>query len=214
MKTIAVLDQQTIDKIAAGEVVERPASVVKELVENSIDAGASAVTVEIENGGITFIRITDNGSGITREQVPLAFLRHATSKIREISDLEQISSLGFRGEALSSIAAVSQVELITKTAEDLTGVRYVIEGGREKGMEEVGAPEGTTFLIRNLFFNTPARAKFLKSPVTEAGYISSFIEQLALSHPEISFKYIQNRQTKLHTSGNNNRKEVIYQGLW
>lgn len=211
MKTIAVLDQQTIDKIAAGEVVERPASVVKELVENSIDAGASAVTVEIENGGITFIRITDNGSGITREQVPLAFLRHATSKIREISDLEQISSLGFRGEALSSIAAVSQVEVITKTAEDLTGVRYVIEGGREKGMEEVGAPEGTTFLIRNLFFNTPARAKFLKSPVTEAGYISSFIEQLALSHPEISFKYIQNRQTKLHTSGNNNRKEVIYQ---
>ena len=152
MKTIAVLDQQTIDKIAAGEVVERPASVVKELVENSIDAGASAVTVEIENGGITFIRITDNGSGITREQVPLAFLRHATSKIREISDLEQISSLGFRGEALSSIAAFFQVELITKTAEDLTGVRYVIEGGREKGMEEVGAPEGTNFPDPESFF--------------------------------------------------------------
>lgn len=211
MRKIEVLDQQTIDKIAAGEVVERPASVVKELVENSIDAGASAVTVEIENGGISFIRITDNGMGIPREQVPMAFLRHATSKIRELKDLEQISSLGFRGEALSSIAAVSQVELITKTAGDLTGVRYLIEGGREKSLEEVGAPEGTTFLIRNIFYNTPARAKFLKSPVTEAGYISGSLEQLALSHPEISFKYIQNKQTKLHTSGNGNRKEVIYQ---
>ena len=211
MRKIEVLDQQTIDKIAAGEVVERPASVVKELLENSIDAGASAVTVEIENGGISFIRITDNGMGIPREQVPMAFLRHATSKIRELKDLEQISSLGFRGEALSSIAAVSQVELITKTAGDLTGVRYLIEGGREKSLEEVGAPEGTTFLIRNIFYNTPARAKFLKSPVTEAGYISGSLEQLALSHPEISFKYIQNKQTKLHTSGNGNRKEVIYQ---
>lgn len=211
MRTIEVLDQKTIDKIAAGEVVERPASVVKELVENSIDAGASAVTVEIENGGISFIRITDNGTGIPKEQVPLAFLRHATSKIRKLSDLEQISSLGFRGEALSSIAAVSQVELITKTAGDLTGVRYLIEGGREKSLEEVGAPEGTTFLIRNLFYNTPARAKFLKAPVTEAGYISGYLEQLALSHPEISFKYIQNKQTKLHTSGNGNRKEAIYQ---
>ncbi|MGN1142621.1 MAG: DNA mismatch repair endonuclease MutL [Oliverpabstia sp.] len=210
-RQISVLDQNTIDKIAAGEVVERPASVVKELVENAIDAGASAVTVEIKEGGISFIRITDNGSGIEKEQVPLAFLRHATSKIRGVDDLLRISSLGFRGEALSSIAAVSQVELITKPHEQLIGVRYLIEGGQEKGMEEIGAPDGTTFLIRNLFYNTPARAKFLKTPTTEAGYISSFIEQLALSHPHISFKYIQNGQTKLHTSGNNNLKEVIYQ---
>ena len=210
-RQISVLDQNTIDKIAAGEVVERPASVVKELVENAIDAGASAITVEIKEGGISFIRITDNGSGIEKEQVPLAFLRHATSKIRDVDDLLRISSLVFRGEALSSIAAVSQVELITKTHEQLIGVRYLIEGGQEKGMEEIGAPDGTTFLIRNLFYNTPARAKFLKTPTTEAGYISSFIEQLALSHPHISFKYMQNGQTKLHTSGNNNLKEVIYQ---
>ena len=210
-RQISVLDQNTIDKIAAGEVVERPASVVKELVENAIDAGASAVTVEIKEGGISFIRITDNGSGIEKAQVPLAFLRHATSKIRGVDDLLCISSLGFCGEALSSIAAVSQVELITKPHEQLIGVRYLIEGGKEKGMEEIGAPDGTTFLIRNLFYNTPARAKFLKTPTTEAGYISSFIEQLALSHPHISFKYMQNGQTKLHTSGNNNLKEVIYQ---
>lgn len=210
-RQITVLDQNTIDKIAAGEVVERPASVVKELVENAIDAGASAVTVEVRDGGISFIRITDNGSGMEKEQVPLAFLRHATSKIRNVDDLLTISSLGFRGEALSSIAAVSQVELITKTREQLIGVRYVIEGGQEKGIEEIGAPDGTTFLIRNLFYNTPARAKFLKTAATEAGYISSFLEQLALSHPHISFKYMQNGQTKLHTSGNDNLKEVIYQ---
>ena len=210
-RQISVLDQNTIDKIAAGEVVERPSSGVKELVENAIDAGASAVTVEIKEGGISFIRITDNGSGIEKEQVPLAFLRHATSKIQGVDDLLRISSLGFRGEDLSSIAAVSQVELITKPHEQLIGVRYLIEGGQEKGMEEIGAPDGTTFLIRNLFYNTPARAKFLKTPTTEAGYISSFIEQLALSHPHISFKYMQNGQTKLHTSGNNNLKEVIYQ---
>lgn len=210
-RQITVLDQNTIDKIAAGEVVERPASVVKELVENAIDAGASAVTVEVRDGGISFIRITDNGMGIEKEQVPLAFLRHATSKIRGVDDLLTISSLGFRGEALSSIAAVSQVELITKTREQLIGIRYVIEGGQEKGMEEIGAPDGTTFLIRNLFYNTPARAKFLKTAATEAGYISSFLEQLALSHPHISFKYMQNGQTKLHTSGNDNLKEVIYQ---
>ena len=210
-RQISVLDQSTIDKIAAGEVVERPSSVVKELVENAIDAGASAITVEIKEGGITFIRITDNGTGIEKEQVPLAFLRHATSKIRKVEDLSLISSLGFRGEALSSIAAVSRVELITKPHEQLIGVRYQIEGGMEKGMEEIGAPDGTTFLIRDLFYNTPARAKFLKTPTTEAGYISSFIEQLALSHPHISFKYMQNGQTKLHTSGNNNLKEAIYQ---
>lgn len=210
-RQISVLDQSTIDKIAAGEVVERPSSVVKELVENAIDAGASAITVEIKEGGTTFIRITDNGAGIEKEQVPLAFLRHATSKIRKVEDLSLISSLGFRGEALSSIAAVSRVELITKPHEQLIGVRYQIEGGIEKGMEEIGAPDGTTFLIRDLFYNTPARAKFLKTPTTEAGYISSFIEQLALSHPHISFKYMQNGQTKLHTSGNNNLKEAIYQ---
>lgn len=208
---ISVLDQNTIDKIAAGEVVERPASVVKELVENAIDAGASAVTVEIKDGGRSLIRITDNGSGIEKEQIPLAFLRHATSKIQKVDDLLRISSLGFRGEALSSIAAVSQVELISKPHDQLVGVRYMIEGGTEKGMEDIGAPDGTTFLIRNLFYNTPARAKFLKTAVTEAGYISSFIEQLALSHPHISFKYMQNGQTKLHTSGNDNLKEVIYQ---
>lgn len=210
-RQITILDQSTIDKIAAGEVVERPASVVKELVENAIDAGSSAVTVEIKGGGISFIRITDNGSGIQRDQVPLAFLRHATSKIRQVEDLASISSLGFRGEALSSIAAVSQVELITKPHEDLMGTRYIIEGGQEKGLEDVGAPDGTTFLVRNLFFNTPARAKFLKTPATESGYISSFIEQLSLSHPHISFKFIQDGKTKLHTSGNDNLREVIYQ---
>lgn len=210
-RKISVLDQNTIDKIAAGEVVERPASVVKELVENAIDAGASAITVEIKEGGRSLIRITDNGSGIEKEQIPLAFLRHATSKIQKVDDLLSISSLGFRGEALSSIAAVSQVELISKPQDQLVGVRYMIEGGAEKGLEEIGAPDGTTFLVRNLFYNTPARAKFLKTPATEAGYISSFIEQLALSHPHISFKYMQNGQTKLHTSGNDNLKEVIYQ---
>lgn len=210
MRKIAVLDQNTIDKIAAGEVVERPSSVVKELVENAIDAGATAVTVEITDGGKKLIRITDNGGGIEPEQIPLAFLRHATSKIEKVEDLEQIASLGFRGEALSSIAAVSQVELITKTPSAVSGSRYVIEGGVEKTLEELGAPEGTTFLVRNLFYNTPARSKFLKSDTTEANYIHTLMEQLALSHPEISFKYIQNRQVKLHSSGNYNVKDVIY----
>ncbi len=211
MNKISLLDQNTIDKIAAGEVVERPSSIVKELVENAVDARSSAITVEIREGGTSFIRITDNGMGIPKEQVPLAFLRHATSKIQTIDDLLQIASLGFRGEALSSIAAVSQVELITKTPDALTGTRYLIEGGMEKGLEEIGAPQGTTFLVRNLFYNTPARAKFLKSPATEGSYIGSIMEQMALSHPEISFKYMQNGQTKLHTSGNGNFKEVIYQ---
>lgn len=210
MRKIAVLDKHTIDKIAAGEVVERPSSVVKELVENAIDAGATAVTVEIADGGKRLIRITDNGSGMEADQVPVAFLSHATSKIEKIEDLENIASLGFRGEALSSIAAVSQVELITKTPSALSGVRYVIEGGAEQSMEEMGAPEGTTFLVRNLFYNTPARSKFLKSDAAEGNYISSLMEQLALSHPEISFKYIQNKQVKLHTSGNYNVKDVIY----
>ena len=210
MRKIAVLDKHTIDKIAAGEVVERPSSVVKELVENAIDAGATAVTVEIVDGGKRLIRITDNGSGMEADQVPVAFLSHATSKIEKVEDLENIASLGFRGEALSSIAAVSQVELITKTPSALSGVRYVIEGGAEQSMEEMGAPEGTTFLVRNLFYNTPARSKFLKSDAAEGNYISSLMEQLALSHPEISFKYIQNKQVKLHTSGNYNVKDVIY----
>ena len=210
MPQIEILDQQTIDKIAAGEVIERPASVVKELVENSIDAKATAVTVEIKEGGISFIRITDNGCGIEKEQVPLAFLRHSTSKIRSVEDLLTVSSLGFRGEALSSIAAVSQVELITKTASVISGVRYLIEGGKEKAIEEIGAPEGTTFLVRNLFYNTPARRKFLKTPPTEAGYISDLMEHIALSHPEVSFKLIVNNQVKLHTSGNSNLKEIIY----
>ena len=210
MRKIAVLDQQTIDKIAAGEVVERPSSVVKELVENAIDAGATAVTVEITDGGKKMIRITDNGGGMERDQVPLAFLRHATSKIEKVEDLEHIASLGFRGEALSSIAAVAQVELITKTPSALSGVRYVINGGVQESLEDMGAPEGTTFLVRNLFYNTPARSKFLKSDTTEGNYVSTLMEQLALSHPEISFKYIQNKQVKLHTSGNYNVKDVIY----
>lgn len=210
MRKIAVLDQNTIDKIAAGEVVERPSSVVKELVENAIDAGATAVTVEITDGGKKLIRITDNGAGIEADQIPLAFLRHATSKIEKVEDLEQIASLGFRGEALSSIAAVSQVELITKTPSAVSGSRYIIEGGVEHSLEELGAPEGTTFLVRNLFYNTPARSKFLKSDMTEANYIHTLMEQLALSHPEISFKYIQNRQVKLHSAGNYSVKDVIY----
>lgn len=210
LRKIAVLDKNTIDKIAAGEVVERPSSVVKELVENAIDAGATAITVEITDGGKKLIRITDNGSGMDAEEVPLAFLRHATSKIQKVEDLEHIASLGFRGEALSSIAAVSQVELITKTPSALSGVRYVIEGGVEHTLEELGAPEGTTFLVRNLFYNVPARSKFLKTDATEGNYVSALMEQLALSHPEISFKYIQNKQVKLHTSGNYSTKEVIY----
>ena len=210
LRKIAVLDQSTIDKIAAGEVVERPASVVKELVENAIDAGSTAITVEIKEGGISFIRVTDNGSGMEKSQVKLAFLRHATSKIEKVEDLLEIESLGFRGEALSSISAVAQVEMITKTAQSLTGIRYLIEGGMEKGLEEIGAPCGTTILVRNLFFNTPARAKFLKTPVTEAGYVSTYMEQLALSHAHISFKYMVNGQTKLHTSGNANLRDVIY----
>lgn len=190
--------------------MERPASVVKELVENAIDAGATAITVEIKEGGISFIRVTDNGGGIPKEQVPLAFLRHATSKITQAEDLLQITSLGFRGEALSSISAVSQMEVITKAPEDFMGVRYVIEGGQEKTLEDVGAPNGTTMLVRNLFFNTPARKKFLKTAMTEAGYVSSYMEQLALSHHNISFKYMVNGQLRLHTSGNANLKDVIY----
>lgn len=210
MAKIELLTQETIDKIAAGEVVERPASVVKELVENALDAGATAITVEIKEGGISFIRITDNGCGIDKNQVKLAFMRHSTSKIRTAEDLMNVSSLGFRGEALSSISAVARVELITKTYDDLTGTRYVIEGSNEISFEEVGAPEGTTFLIKDLFYNVPARRKFLKTPQTEGSYISDIVEKLALSHPDVSFKFINGNQTKLHTSGNGNRKDLIY----
>lgn len=210
MPNIHVLDQNTINKIAAGEVIERPASVVKELLENAIDAKATAVTVEIREGGISFIRVTDNGCGIEKDEIPLAFLRHSTSKIQSVEDLFTVSSLGFRGEALSSIAAVGQVELITKTSRSLTGNRYQIEGGQERGMEEIGAPDGTTFIVRNLFYNTPVRRKFLKTPMTEGAHVADLVEKIALSHPEISIRFIQNNQNKLHTSGNHNLKDIIY----
>lgn len=207
---IKVLDQATINKIAAGEVVERPSSVVKELVENAIDAGATAVTVEIKDGGMSFIRITDNGAGIPKEEVPTAFIRHATSKIMTIEDLLSVSSLGFRGEALASIAAVAQVECITKTAHDLTGLRYEIHGSKEIASEEIGAPTGTTIIVRNLFYNVPARKKFLKTAMTEGSYITELITRLALSKPEVSFKYIINGSNKIATSGNGKLQDVIY----
>lgn len=210
MPNIHVLDQNTINKIAAGEVIERPASVVKELLENAIDAKATAVTVEIREGGISLIRVTDNGCGIPKADLPLAFLRHSTSKIQSVEDLFTVSSLGFRGEALSSIAAVAQVEVITKTGETLSGSRYQIEGGEEKGLEEIGAPDGTTFIARNLFYNTPVRRKFLKTAATEGAHVADLVEKIALSHPEISIRYIQNNQNKLHTSGNHNLKDIIY----
>lgn len=210
MAQITVLDQNTIDKIAAGEVIESPASVVKELLENAIDAQATAVTVEIRDGGISFIRVTDNGCGIPKEEVPVAFLRHSTSKIKSVEDLFTVASLGFRGEALSSIAAVSQVELITKTPQQLSGVRYQIEGGKERSIEEIGAPEGTTFLVRNLFYNTPARQKFLKTAQTEGSHVAALVEKIAMSHPDISIRFIQNNQNKLHTSGNHSLKDIIY----
>ncbi len=210
MNKIQVLDQVTIDKIAAGEVIERPASVVKELAENAIDADATSVTIEIKEGGISYIRIADNGCGIAREEVPSAFLRHSTSKIRSVDDLVHIGSLGFRGEALSSIAAVSQVELVTKTKADTFGTSYRIAGGKEESLDDAGAPDGTTFLIRQLFYNTPARRKFLKTPMTEASHVGELVTRLALSHPEISFQFINNGQSKIHTSGNGNLKDVIY----
>ncbi len=210
MAEIHVLDDNTIDKIAAGEVVERPSSVVKELVENAMDAGATAITVEIKEGGIEFIRVTDNGGGIEKSQVRNAFLRHATSKISQVADLQTLQSLGFRGEALSSIAAVSKVEIVTKTARDMTGIRYCLEGGRETEFEEVGAPDGTTFIVRNLFFNTPVRRKFLKTAMTEGSYITDLLEHLALSKPDISFKYVINGQTKFFTNGDGDLKAIIY----
>ena len=210
MSSIHVLDQNTIDKIAAGEVVERPASVVKELTENAIDAGATRITIEIQDGGIKMIRITDDGAGIAPDEIRLAFLRHATSKISSVDDLKGIASLGFRGEALSSIAAVSRVELITKTEDEITAMRYVIDGGREKLLDEIGAPDGTTFVIRDIFYNTPARAKFLKTAMTEASHVGSIVEQLALSNPNIAFEYIVNGASRLATTGSGSLKDTIY----
>lgn len=210
MAKIQLLDQKTIDNIAAGEVIERPASVVKELVENAIDAGANAVTVEIKDGGTTLIRVTDNGCGIPKDQVKTAFLRHATSKIQSVEDLMTVSSLGFRGEALSSIRAVAQIELVTKTAEGFSGVSYKINGEKEEDFRDIGAPDGTTFLVKNLFYNTPARRKFLKSPATEAGYVEQIMVHMALSHPEISFKFINNNKNKMYTAGNGKVKDIIY----
>lgn len=210
MAKINILDNQTIDKIAAGEVVERPASVVKELVENAIDAGADAITVEIKDGGTSLIRVTDNGGGIEKSQVENAFLRHATSKIASADDLTKLVSLGFRGEALASIAAVSQVELITKTPEELTGVRFLIEGGVEKEREEIGAPGGTTLLVRNLFYNTPPRKKFLKQPRTEGSYVADLMEHLAMSNPQVSFKFLLNGQNRFYTTGSGDLREIVY----
>lgn len=210
MAVIHILDSQTIDQIAAGEVVERPSSVVKELVENSMDAGADAITVEIKDGGIELIRVTDNGCGIMKEDIPNAFLRHATSKIHTAEDLSSVRSMGFRGEALGSIAAVAKVELISKHTDALMGNRYVIEGGAEKESDEVGAPDGTTIVVRSLFYNTPARRKFLKTTATEGGYVADLMEHLAMSRPDISYTFIQNRQVRFSTSGNGDLKEVIY----
>lgn len=210
MPRIEVLDEATVNQIAAGEVVERPSSVVKELVENAIDAGANAITVEIKEGGTKLIRITDNGCGIEKDQVRTAFLRHSTSKIRKAADLFEIGTLGFRGEALASVAAVAQVEMITKTPSALTGVSFVIHGGVEQSFEEIGAPGGTTFVIQNLFYNTPVRKKFLKSPSTEGGYVADLMERMALSHPELSMRLIVNGQNKLHTTGNGRLRDLIY----
>ena len=207
---IKVLDQNTINKIAAGEVIEKPSSVIKELVENSIDSGATAVTVEVKGGGLSFLRVTDNGAGIKKDEVKLAFLRHATSKLVTVEDLLSISSLGFRGEALASIAAVAQVEMITKTAADVTGLRYQIHGGKEISSEEIGAPGGTTIIVRNLFYNTPARKKFMKTDATETSYIYDLMCRICMSHPEISFKFIANGTDKLFTSGNGKLRDIIY----
>ena len=210
MAEIRLLDSNTIDKIAAGEVVERPSSVVKELVENAMDAGADAVTVEIRDGGCSFIRVTDNGDGIEKDQIRKAFFRHATSKISTAEDLYHIHSLGFRGEALSSIAAVSMVELITKTRDSLTGIHYRLDGGAEKEFSEIGAPEGTTMIARELFFNTPARKKFLKTPATEGSYVSDLMEHMALSRPDVAFQFMVNGNVRFHTSGNGDLKEIVY----
>ena len=210
MAIINVLDKDTINKIAAGEVIEGPAAVVKELVENAIDADANSITVEIKDGGTSLIRVTDNGKGIGSDDIKTAFLPHATSKIKTADDLTLVSSLGFRGEALASIAAVSEVEVLTKTADEISGIRYVINGGKEEVNEPIGTPEGTTFVIRNLFYNTPARKKFLKTPATEGRYVGEVMEHMAVSHPEIAFKFILNGQVKLQTMGNGSLKDVLF----
>ena len=210
MQKIRLLDSKTINKIAAGEVVESPKSVVKELTENSIDAGASSVTVEIKDGGISYIRISDNGSGIPKEQVKSAFLRHATSKMTQIEDLEHIFTLGFRGEALASIAAVSQVEMLTKTKDEETGTRILISAGEVEVMEDAACREGTTIIVKNLFYNVPARRKFLKKPATESGHVSDLINKIALGHPEVAIQYINNGNTVLHTAGNNDPKTAVF----
>ena len=210
MGIIRLLDEETVNRIAAGEVIERPASIVKELVENALDAGATDITVDIQNGGSTLIRVTDNGCGFERDDIPVAFLRHATSKIRKEEDLLRIKSLGFRGEALSSIASVSKVELLTKRAADFLGSRYVIQGGQEVLLEDIGCPDGTTFLVRDLFYNVPARRKFLKSAVTEAGYINELVNRFAVSACNVAFSLLSQGRTILHTSGNGNRKDAVY----
>ena len=210
MGIIHLLSPDTINRIAAGEVIERPASIVKELVENALDAGASSVTVDVQNGGISFLRVTDNGCGMEKDDIPTAFLRHATSKIKEEADLQHIRSLGFRGEALASIASVAKVELLTKRKEDFLGSRYVIEGGEEKSFEDAGCPDGTTFFIRDLFYNVPARRKFLKSSVTEAGYISETMNRFAVARSDVAFNVMLQGRTVLHTSGNGNQKDAIY----
>ena len=210
MQKIRLLDSKTINKIAAGEVVESPKSVVKELTENAIDAGASSVTVEIKDGGISYIRVSDNGSGIPKEQVKSAFLRHATSKMTQIEDLEHIFTLGFRGEALASIAAVAQVEMLTKTREEETGTRILINAGEIEVMEDAACREGTSITVKNLFYNVPARRKFLKKPATESGYVSDLINKIALGHPEVAIQYINNGNTVLHTAGNNDPKTAVF----
>ncbi len=210
MSKIHVLSKETIDLISAGEVVERPFNVVKELVENAIDAGATAITVEIKDGGLSLIRVTDNGEGISADDVRTAFYSHATSKISTADDLNNIESLGFRGEALSSIAAVSSCEVITKTASSLTGTRFLIEGGNEQLFEEIGAPDGTTFLVRELFYNVPARKKFLKSNQSEGSHIGDLMEHIAMSRPDIAVSFISSGRSVFSTSGNGNLKDVIY----
>ena len=210
MSVIRLLDNETIDKIAAGEVVERPLSIVKELVENSMDAGADRISVEIRGGGIDLIRVTDNGRGIAKEDIPMAFLRHATSKIKDIDDLNTLNSMGFRGEALSSIASVCKVTLMTKRPEDLMGYKLQINGGKAEELEEIGVPEGTTVIAAHLFYNTPVRRKFLKSATGEGNAVSELMERLALSRPDISYKYVVNGNTRFMTSGNGDLKETIH----
>lgn len=210
MSKITILPKETVDLIAAGEVAERPSAVVKELIENSIDAGANSIAVEIKDGGLKLIRISDDGSGMDRESLPLAFTAHATSKISKIEDLDSLNTFGFRGEALASISAVSKCEVITKMENNLTGLRYIYEGSREISLDEVGAPNGTTFIVRDMFYNTPARLKFLKSPSTEGGYVTEVVENAALSHAEIAFSFISNGRNILNTLGKNDLSECIY----